>query len=139
MPLNIVRLTDKLSVAPQIAAADIPAIAAKGFRTVINNRPDGEVPGQLADAEERRIAAQAGLVYHYLPVTAATLTAAQVDAFDKLLAGAEGPVLAHCRSGTRCYLMWAATQLRAGKASADSLIREAAERGFDIASLARLD
>lgn len=137
MPLKIVSLTETLSVAPQIAASDIPDIAALGYRVLINNRPDAEEPGQLASDEARGVAERSGLAYEYLPVTAATLTIAEVDAFGQLLAGLEGPILAHCRSGTRCYLLWAATQVRGGKASAADLIRQAAEKGFDISALAR--
>lgn len=137
MPLKIVSLTENLAVAPQIVLADIPDIAALGYRTLINNRPDAEEPGQLAASEARAAAERSGLAYEYFPVTAATLTVAEINAFDRMLASLEGPVLAHCRSGTRCYLLWAATQVRAGNASADSLIRQASERGFDISALAR--
>ena len=137
MPLKIVALTDTLAVAPQIVPGDIPAIATAGYRVLINNRPDGEEPGQLPAVEARKIAEASGLIYEFFPITASTLTEAQVDAFDALLKGLEGKVLAHCRSGTRCYLLWAATQVRTGKATPDVLIRQAAERGFDISSLAR--
>lgn len=137
MPAKIVRLTDKLSVASQIDDADIAAIAAQGYRAIINNRPDGEEPSQLVSTGAKRQAESAGLSYHYLPFTAATLTDADIATFDRLMAELDGPVLAHCRSGTRCYLIWAATQARKGNASADTLIREAAGRGFDISALTR--
>jgi len=39
-------LTDMLSVAEQIKLADLKALAQAGFKTVINNRPDGEAPRQ---------------------------------------------------------------------------------------------
>ncbi|MFN3287693.1 MAG: beta-lactamase hydrolase domain-containing protein, partial [Sphingomonadaceae bacterium] len=35
---------------PQISPADVAALAAQGVRMVINNRPDGESPGQPAAA-----------------------------------------------------------------------------------------
>ena len=56
MPLKIVALTDTLAVAPQIVPGDIPAIATAGYRVLINNRPDGEEPGQLPAVEARKIA-----------------------------------------------------------------------------------
>ena len=40
--MDIRKITDELSVAPQIGASDIAAIVAAGFRSVICNRPDGE-------------------------------------------------------------------------------------------------
>ncbi len=133
-----VAVTDWLSVASQIVEADIADYAEQGYRTVINNRPDDEEPGQLSSTLAAQRAQSLGLDYHYLPVTAATLTQSQLDAFAELLATAEKPVVAHCRSGTRCYLLWAATQVRQG-ASADALIGQAANQGFDISALKRLE
>ena len=34
---------------------EMAAVAAAGYRVVVNNRPDGEVPGRLAPAEELRL------------------------------------------------------------------------------------
>jgi uncharacterized protein (TIGR01244 family) len=136
MQAKITSLTDSFSVASQIAPGDIPEIAAAGFRTLINNRPDGEEPGQLASGTAEDHATSLGVAYHYLPFTAASLTTADIDAFEALMAEAQGPVIAHCRSGTRCYLIWAASQVRRG-ASAEDLIRQATEQGFDIAALRR--
>jgi uncharacterized protein (TIGR01244 family) len=136
MQAKITSLTDGFSVASQIAPDDIAEIAGAGFRTLINNRPDGEEPGQLSSATARGTAEGLGIAYHYLPFTAASLTTADIDTFEALMAGAQGPVIAHCRSGTRCYLIWAASQVRKG-ASAEGLIRQAAEQGFDIAALRR--
>ena len=45
-----------LSVAGRLDRTDIDALAGAGVRTIINNRPDGEDPGQLPAAEARRIA-----------------------------------------------------------------------------------
>ena len=39
------RVTDQLSVAPQISLGDVDEAARQGFRLIINNRPDGEEPG----------------------------------------------------------------------------------------------
>jgi uncharacterized protein (TIGR01244 family) len=137
MHTKIVPVTETLAVASQIDLADIAEIARLGYRTLINNRPDGEEAGQLTADAARQKAEAAGIAYHYLPFTAATLTAADIAAFDNLLHGAEGPVLAHCRSGTRCFLVWAATQLQAGTGSTDALIARGADLGFEISALKR--
>ena len=44
------RVTDDFSTAPQISVADVAEAARLGFTTIINNRPDGEAPGQPRDA-----------------------------------------------------------------------------------------
>jgi uncharacterized protein (TIGR01244 family) len=127
-------LTPALSVAGRLDRTDIDALAAAGVRPIINNRPDGEDPGQLPAAAASRIAAAHGIAYHHIPITAATLSRADVDAFAAVLREAPTPVVAHCRSGTRSALLWALTRMREGGNSL-SLIAEAAQHGIDIASL----
>ena len=119
------------AVASQVTIADIADIAKEGVKTLINNRPDGEEPGQLASAEARSEAEKLGLQYVYLPVQTGTITAADVDAFARALKSAPKPVVAHCRSGTRCYLLWAATQAAHGK-DVNQLVMRAAGDGYDI-------
>src|SRR5437773_10069398 len=101
-----------LSVAGKLAPDDIEALAAAGVRTIVNNRPDDEDPGQFPAAEARRIAESHGIVYHHIPVTAASLTRADVDEFAAVLASAPTPVVVHCRSGTRATLPWAHARIR---------------------------
>ena len=127
-------LAPGVTVAGRLDRADIDALAKAGVRTIINNRPDGEDPGQLPATEARRIAEAQGIVYHHIPITAATLSRADVDAFAAALRDAPAPVVAHCRSGTRSALLLALTRMRHG-ANALSLIAEAAQHGIDIASL----
>src|ERR1700738_4944800 len=44
-------LTEKLSVSSQLTPPDLTAAADQGIRSIINNRPDGEVPGQPTSVE----------------------------------------------------------------------------------------
>jgi len=130
----LANLAPGLSAAGKLDRPDIEALAQQGVRTIINNRPDGEDPGQLPAAEARRLAESLGISYHHIPVTAATLSRGDVDAFAAALKAAEQPVVAHCRSGTRSTLLWALTRVRDG-ADPFALIAEAARHGIDIASL----
>jgi uncharacterized protein (TIGR01244 family) len=125
------------AVAPQVTANDIADLAKEGVKTLINNRPDGEEPGQLSSADARAQAEQLGLQYVYLPVRTDTITAADVDAFARALKNSPKPILAHCRSGTRCYLMWAATQAAQGK-DVSQLVMRAAGDGYDLRILPEL-
>lgn len=126
-----------LSVAAQIEKADVAQLSGQGFKTIINNRPDSEgVPIAAADAKAE--AERLGLRYDYLPVTASTITAADLVAFDRLVKDSPKPIVAHCRSGTRCYLLWATSQVVNGRADADALVAEAAAKGFDIKALPAL-
>lgn len=127
-------LGPELSVAGRLDRTDIDALAKAGVRTIINNRPDGEDPGQLPATEARRIAEAHGIAYHHIPITAATLSRADVTAFSAVLQEGPVPVVAHCRSGTRSALLWALTRMREG-ADPLSLIAEAGKHGIDIAGL----
>ena len=132
-PPALVPLAPGLSAAGRLDAADIDALAQAGVRTIINNRPDGEDPGQLSAADARRLAETHGIAYHHIPVTAASLSRADVDAFAAALDSAQ-PIVAHCRSGTRSTLLWALTRLRDG-ADPFALVAEASRHGIDIAAL----
>jgi uncharacterized protein (TIGR01244 family) len=134
MAPQLIPLGPGLSAAGRLDRGDIEALAAAGVRTIINNRPDAEDPGQLPAADARRIAEAHGIAYHHIPITAATLSRADVDTFAAALRDAPAPVVAHCRSGTRSTLLWALTRMREG-ADSLSLIAEAAQHGIDIASL----
>ena len=130
----LAELAPGLSAAGKLDRSDIEALASAGIRTIVNNRPDGEDPGQLPAAEARRIAEERGIAYHHIPVTAASLSRADVDAFAAVLAAAPTPIVVHCRSGTRSTLLWALARMRDG-ADPLALVAEAARHGIDIAGL----
>lgn len=132
--MTIRSLTDLLSVSPQIAATDLPALHAAGIRTIVCNRPDGEGADQPTVAEIRAAAAPLGIAVHYLPVDTGKVTDDQARQFDALVASVAGPVLAYCRSGTRSATLWALSQ--ADRRPAGDIIATAAAAGYDLAALA---
>lgn len=129
----IKRLTDTLSVAPQISEGDLAALAAQGFRSVINNRPDGEAGDQPASAVLAAAAARAGLAYRDIPVISGQLQDTQVAAFGKALTELPAPVLAFCRTGTRSTTLWALDAV--GARPVADVVQTAAEAGYDLADL----
>lgn len=107
MSVDITRHTIDFATAPQMRPENMAALAAMGFQTVINNRPDGEGgPDQPTSQALAAAAAAAGLAYHYLPITPGQMTPAQVQQFVALLRTEKNPVLAFCRSGTRSTHLW---------------------------------
>lgn len=132
--LSIRPLNDRFAVAPQIDPQDLPAIAAAGFVAVINNRPDEEEAGQPAADTIRAAAEAAGLAYHAIPVTAAGFSHPQLDAMAAAIAGADGPVLAFCRSGTRSCNLWALAAAKAGRDPA-LLVVQAHSAGYDLSGM----
>ena len=112
-------ITPRYWVAPQLTVEDMPAIAAAGFTTVICNRPDSEVAPDLQSGAIGAAARAAGLRFEVLELTQATLTPENARRQRALIEGADGNVLAYCRSGTRCTLLWAqASAARIGAAEA---------------------
>jgi uncharacterized protein (TIGR01244 family) len=128
-------VTATFSVAPQISPGDVAAVAAAGFRTIINNRPDGEAPGQPLGAEIAAAAAAAGLAYHTVPIVGGP-NPDQVAQMGALIAEAQAPVLAFCRSGTRSITVWALAQARLGAMAPEALVEAGARSGYDLSPLA---
>jgi len=124
------RVTDQISVSPQIDLEDLAEAARQGFGQVINNRPDNEAPGQPTSREVEAAAKAAGLAYAHIPVHGGP-TREQAEAMAKLLAGAPGPTLAFCRSGTRSIVTWALGESLAG-APRDELVAAGRAAGYDL-------
>ena len=105
--MQVTQHTANFSTAPQLAPEHMAPIAAHGFKTVINNRPDSEGgPDQPTSAQMQTAAEAAGLTYHYLPVISGSITPEQVQHMADLVKAAPGPVLAFCRSGARSTQLW---------------------------------
>ncbi|HOX68202.1 MAG: TIGR01244 family sulfur transferase [Burkholderiaceae bacterium] len=133
--MDIRPLTGELSVAPQIAAADMQAVADAGFRSVICNRPDGEGADQPTCDELERAAVERGLQLRYLPAESGKVTDEQGAEFGALMAELPKPVLAFCRTGMRSTTMWALSQ--AGKMPLPQIIELSSKAGFDLKGVVR--
>jgi len=127
------RLSATLSVVAQIEAADVVALAAQGFRSLINNRPDGEAAGQPDSALIAVMAAQCGMTYRYLPVISGQVQDADVEAFAQALVTLPTPTLAFCRTGTRCTMLWALDAVR--RQPVEDVMHAATLAGYDLNGL----
>ncbi len=109
--LTINPLTPELSVSPQLEPSALAAVAARGYKSVINNRPDGEGgPTQPSAAAIEAAALAAGLAYAHLPVSPAVQTPEEAARFKELLATLPKPILAFCRTGTRSTKLYHLSQ-----------------------------
>lgn len=87
-----------LATAGQVDTAAFRALAAAGFRTVV----DARMPAEPQGFEPAAAAGAAGLGYVALPVSPATLSDSTFDAFRALMRDeARRPALAYCSSGNR--------------------------------------
>jgi len=127
-------VTDDFAVSGQIAPDDVGVAAAQGFIMIINNRPDGEAPGQPSGEAIAAAAAAVGIDYVHIPVVGRP-TAEQGRAVASTANTAQGKVLAFCRSGTRSITAWALGQAAAGALSREALIRLGCSAGYDLSTV----
>jgi uncharacterized protein (TIGR01244 family) len=111
-------------VKPGLAAAGRPTdeglrqLKAQGFGTVIDLRTAAE-DGQ---PDEKALVEAQGLKYVSVPLTAASLSASDVDAVERVLGdAASGPVLLHCQSANRVGGVWAVIAARGGTPIDDAI------------------
>jgi uncharacterized protein (TIGR01244 family) len=102
MSLPITCHNDQFGTLGQIEPVHLAEIVKQGYKSVINNRPDGEGgPDQPKNAAIQAEAEKLGLNYVYLPVVSGAITPEQVREMAHLLKTMPGPILAFCRSGAR--------------------------------------
>jgi uncharacterized protein (TIGR01244 family) len=128
--MDIRRLTDTYAVSPQVAPEDMAAIAAAGYKVVIDNRPDGEIPHDLHTDVMRKAAEAAGLTFIANPFSSGMQTMENVTAQRAAIDAAPGPVFAYCASGNRCSVVWALAM--AGRIPTDELIARPAQYGYRL-------
>lgn len=127
--MDIRTLTPVYAVSPQIDPADLAAVAAAGFTTVICNRPDGEVPPDLRAAVMRTATEAAGLTFVENPMMPGTLDPETLRRQAEAMATATGPVLAYCASGNRSAILWSLVQ--APDLGADGVLAATEAAGYD--------
>ena len=115
---SIVARHDRIWLASQPDEADLDAWAAAGARTVINSRTPEETASlhfDLAAAVEAR-----GMRYVEMPIGGSHgADPSLTSALTEILAAQDGPVVMHCRSGTRSAHLYAAHLMSTGTAGDD--------------------
>src|SRR5690606_7705007 len=99
--------------------------------------PDGEEPGQPSAASNAAIAAELGLDYTHIPAAPGQYSLEQVRALQAAIAAADGPVLAHCKTGTRAASLFAIGEVLGGRMSKDDVAALGQSIGLDLSGAAR--
>ena len=131
--MDIRPLSPAYAVSPQIAVEDIPAIVDAGYKTIICNRPDAEVPPTHQADAIGEAAKAAGLTFVVIPVTHQGLNLDMIDEQRAALDASDGPVLAYCASGTRSSIVWSFGQAK--DMAADEIIAATAAAGYDLGGM----
>jgi sulfide:quinone oxidoreductase len=129
------RLTDDLSISPQIAVKDVAAIRAAGYRAIICNRPDGEGPDQPTFVEIEAAAREQGIAAYYLPVESGKVSDDDHARFGELMHKLEKPVLAFCRTGMRAATLWGLSQ--ASSKPLPEILSAAQAAGYELGAITR--
>ena len=134
--MHAARIDDRLTVSAQPELAAFGGFAGQGFTAVINSRPDGEEPGQPGNAAEAAAARAASLDYAFVPVTGATITEADIRAFQNAMRRAKGLVLAHCKSGMRALTLHVLGEVLDGRMKREDVEAFGARHGFALSGAA---
>ncbi len=110
MIVQINKVTNYVSVSPQIQPDDVKTLAEQGFRSIICNRPDGEDPDQPNFVEIEAEAKKYDIDTVYLPVISGKVSDDDTEKFKAKLRELPTPLLAYCRSGTRSITLWSLVQ-----------------------------
>lgn len=131
------QLDERILVSGQIAPGDVASLPREGVTMLVNNRPDGEEPGQPLAADIEAAAGAAGIAYCFVPIIRG-IGPADVEAMqDAMRSAGDGKLLAFCRSGTRSALALALAY-RAEGASREEVEQKLAAAGVDSGAIAHL-
>lgn len=131
--MDLRKISQTYSVSPQIDPSDVPAIADAGFKSVMCNRPDGEEMGQPEFEDIAQAALAAGIEIRWVPITSGGVSQDDLQQFRAALDEMPGPMLAYCRTGTRCTMLWTITQF--GTLPDDEILSATTQAGYDMAGL----
>ena len=133
--MELKKITEKVTVSPQITADDMAAIKDAGFRAIICNRPDGEGADQPSFEEIEAAAKAVGIEARYVPVKSGMVTDEDVAAFGGALKEIQRPVLAYCRTGTRSATLWSFHEAK--KRPMPEILAATKAAGYDMNGVAR--
>ena len=120
-------------VSPQITLMDMESLLKKGFKKIICNRPDFEVPPNIQSNVIAKSALEIGISFEYHPLTFENMYAENIEKQMAFIEESESPVLAYCTSGTRSAAIWALGQT--GKMSRDEILKTTLESGYNLEGL----
>jgi uncharacterized protein (TIGR01244 family) len=124
-------LSDSVLAGPQLTLADMADASSMGVTLIVNNRPEGESDDQTPGATIEAAARSAGMDYLAIPITPGRFDETEVQAMASALDGAQGKVLAYCRTGTRSTFLWALAQAANGQ-PLEEVAAAAAAAGYDV-------
>ena len=106
LQIRVLELAPQVYSCGQLFESDVRLLAKQGVRSIVNNRPDREMPGQPLSADLARVADELGMTFEYFPVETGSISDQDVKAFAKICSELERPLLIFSRSGARSTKIW---------------------------------
>lgn len=131
--MKLRRLDVDFFVADQLSVDDIDALADRGVRSILNNRPEGESDDQPAGAAIETAARSRGIAYAAAPVAGRDVTPAELADCREAIAALPTPICAYCRIGVRSMLGWALSSI--DSRGVNAVIEAVAGAGFETDAL----
>lgn len=104
---NLKAFNSNFSICSQITPSDMANIAARGFKSIVCNRPDHESEHQPTFAQIAAAASLFGLKAEYLPANSVSaIDNNHAELFVNLIRDLPTPTLAYCRTGLRSARFW---------------------------------
>lgn len=113
--MDIKKLSNEFAVASQITLADVQTIYTLGYQSIVCHRSDGESLDQIHFSEIKSAANKLGIDAIYQPVVSGNVNDEDVLTFKNIMLTARFPMLAYCRTGTRCTELWSRAKLEKRK------------------------
>ena len=131
--MQISNIYELYYVSPQITLMDMELLLGKGFKKIICNRPDFEVPPSIQSKVIEKSALEIGISFEYHPLTFENMYAENIEKQMAFIEESESPVLAYCTSGTRSAAIWALGQT--GKMSRGEILKTTLAGGYNLQGL----
>lgn len=135
--MTVKQVTRNFAVADQLTRDDVDQLSQQGIRSIICNRPDGELPGQPAYEEIAAAARAHDIRMVNIPVVGGRLSSEDVQSFGMALDDLPDPLVAYCRSGTRSITLWALDQGARGT-PVEEIIAAGRQAGYDLSEIRQM-
>jgi sulfide:quinone oxidoreductase len=106
LQMRVLELAPQVYVCGQLFETDLKLIAKQDVRSIVNNRPDGEMPGQPASADLAKAAEELGMTFVHFPVESRSVSKEAAEEFAKVCSELERPLLIFSASGVRSTKIW---------------------------------
>ena len=131
------QLDNRTWVSGQVTPDQVAQLKRHGITMIVNNRPDGEDPGQPLAAEIEAAAESAGIAYRFAPIRRGPGPSEVEEMQEAMRECGDGKLLAFCRSGARSTFAWALARREEGM-DREELERRAADADVSLAPIAHL-